>query len=141
MLRRSLATEAERNKNKKKKKKDGGRPKPEDFSKDEEYELHRAIADAPRLRRPKFDQETYAKHAAIARLYNRNMRKLNDRVNGDLQLKIDIQQFAIDTLPLHMRAHATYIDDLPLPPLDRRMPTWTPPIPGFKPQDHLVDDD
>mmetsp|Transcript_35480 Transcript_35480/g.113357 ORF Transcript_35480/g.113357 Transcript_35480/m.113357 type:complete len:143 (+) Transcript_35480:25-453(+) len=119
-------------------------PKPEgdtEERKDEAYELFRSIIDAPKSQRPKFDAETAAKHLEIAQTYNRLTRKEHDRFNGRLQLKLDLQQFAVKSLPPHMEAHASQHDDVPLPPVDRRWWTWTPPMPGFNPDDHVQEDD
>mmetsp|Transcript_5327 Transcript_5327/g.16763 ORF Transcript_5327/g.16763 Transcript_5327/m.16763 type:complete len:161 (+) Transcript_5327:267-749(+) len=112
-----------------------------DSDSDEAYEVFRSIIDAPKVGRPKFSAEEYARHAAIAREYNVKSRKAHDAFHGQLALKIDLQQFAVRSLPPHMEAHAAQCDDLPLPPLDRRWWTYTPPIPGFKPEDHVIEDD
>ena len=118
-----------------------GRPGEEDAGKDEVYQLFRSIVDAPKMKRPKFDEATAAKNFEIGRTYNIESRKFQDRFMAQLQLKLDLQQFAIKSLPPHLAAHATQHDDLPLPPIDRRWWTWTPPIPGFQPDDHIQEDD
>lgn len=119
-------------------------------AKDEAYELYRSIMDSPKRGRPEFSKEQYAKHFEIGREYNRQMcvcpecdagikplfsrRMRHDRFNAGLQLKLDIQHFALQSLPPDLRAHANSTDDLELPPLDRRWWSWTPPIPGFDPR-------
>ena len=56
-------------------------------------------------------------------------------------MKLDLQQWAVASLPAELRARARTLDDVPLPPLDRRYWTLTPPIPDFRPEDHDHGDD
>ena len=60
---------------------------------------------------------------------------------ASLQLKLDLQQFAVAALPPDLRRRAKTLDDVPLPPLDRRVWTLTPPIPGFRPEKYDGDDE
>ena len=50
-----------------------------------------------------------------------------------LSTKIKLKNAAILALPEELRAHAA-TEDLEPPPLSRRMPTLTPPIPDYKQQ-------
>lgn len=106
--------------------------------KDAAYDFYKRVIDAPRKQRPTFSDEEAAAHFEIGRTYNREWRKKHDEFEGALQLKLDIQQFALKCLPGDLKAHATQLEDCPPPPLDRRFWSWTPPIPGFKPDDYLV---
>mmetsp|Transcript_13745 Transcript_13745/g.43416 ORF Transcript_13745/g.43416 Transcript_13745/m.43416 type:complete len:151 (+) Transcript_13745:34-486(+) len=134
LSRRLLATAK---KNKKVTKADKRQQRVGEETKDAAYEFYRSIVDSPKGRRPKFTAEEYEKHFEIGHEYNRQMRKRHDRFNASLQLKIDIQQFALNSLPPDLRAHADSLDDCPPPPLDRRWWTWTPPIPGFNPNEYV----
>ena len=62
------------------------------------------------------------------------------RFEAALQLKLDIQQAAVAALPPDLRRRAKSMEDVPLPPLDRRVWTLTPPIPGFRPEDYDGED-
>mmetsp|Transcript_7013 Transcript_7013/g.9834 ORF Transcript_7013/g.9834 Transcript_7013/m.9834 type:complete len:98 (-) Transcript_7013:3239-3532(-) len=93
------------------------------------------------MRRPKLDEETLARHAEIAKTYARNSKKMHNQFMGQLQLKLDLQQFALRSLPPDMRAHASQWEDAPPPPLDRRWLCWTPPIRGFDAREWKIDDE
>ena len=41
----------------------------------------------------------------------------------------------------NLRKKAMSLDDVPLPPLDRRFWALTPPVPGFKPEAYPDDDE
>lgn len=49
---------------------------------------------------------------------------------GDLHRKIKLKLEAINALPKELQEEAKTVDTTPFPP-NRRLTTWTPPIPGF----------
>lgn len=59
---------------------------------------------------------------------------------ADLTMKINLRDDAIANLP-EILQHAARQRDLTSPPLNRRMATHTPPIPGYNPMDYVTDDD
>ena len=105
---------------------------------DSNYQLYVDIIDAPKKVRPKLTEAQWERDFAIGREYNIKVRRQHDDFEAQLQLKLDLQQFAVECLPSGMRAKSQSLEDHAPPPLDRRFWTWTPPIPGFKPEDHAV---
>ena len=123
---------------KKKKKKSKG---DDDNPRDGATAFYRAIIDAPRKTRPKLSEEETQKNFEIGATYNRLSRRKHCEFEAGLQLKLDLQQFALESLPPDLRKTATSLEDVPLPPLDRRFWALTPPIPGFKPEAYPDDDE
>jgi hypothetical protein len=109
--------------------------------KDAAYDFYKAIIDAPKRKRPKLPDDVAAAHFAIGREYNQKSRAKHDAFEARLQMKLDLQQAALDALPVDLRRRAKTLEGVPLPPLDRRVWTLTPPIPGFRPEDHVDEDD
>ncbi len=116
----------------KKKKKKGKND--DDNPQDGATAFYRAILDAPRKTRPKFSEEEAKRNFEIGARYNRLSRIKHCEFEAGLQLKLDLQQYALASLPPDLRKQAMSLDDVPLPPLDRRFWALTPPIPGFKPE-------
>ena len=123
----------------KKKKKKGKND--DDNPQDGATAFYRAILDAPRKTRPKFSEEEARRNFEIGARYNRLSRIKHCEFEAGLQLKLDLQQFALESLPPDLRKQAMSLDDVPLPPLDRRFWALTPPIPGFKPEAYPDDDE
>ena len=111
-----------------------------DDSKDAAYDFYKAIIDAPKRKRPKLGEEEAARNFEIGAAYNKLSRRKHDAFEAQLQMKLDLQQFALETLPPDLRRRAKTLDDVPLPPLDRRAWTLTPPIPNFRPEDWADDE-
>ena len=87
--------------------------------------------------KPQFTEEELIEHAKIARTYQRNMTKMQNKLNKDLSDKIWLQQEALRALPDNLRIKAEMLDETP-PPADRPWPLWmTPPIPGFNPKSFM----
>jgi len=127
---------------KKSKKKKGAAAPGEDDAKDGAYQFYKDVVDAPKRVRPRLPAAEAARNFEIGRMYNRKSRKKHDAFEAGLQMKLDLQQWAVESLPAELRARARTLDDVPLPPLDRRYWSLTPPIPGFRPEahDHGEDD-
>lgn len=124
----------------KKKKKKGGDNPGENDSKDDAYAFYKGVVDAPKRSRPRLPAKEAARNFEIGREYNRKARAKHDVFEAGLQTKLDLQQWAVASLPIDLRARAKTLDDVPLPPLDRRYWSLTPPIPGFAPEDHDKDE-
>ncbi|CAH0371235.1 unnamed protein product [Pelagomonas calceolata] len=123
----------------KKKKKKGKND--DDNPQDGATAFYRAILDAPRKTRPKFSEEEAKRNFEIGARYNKLSRIKHCEFEAGLQLKLDLQQYALASLPPDLRKQAMSLDDVPLPPLDRRFWALTPPIPGFKPEAYPDDDE
>ena len=91
--------------------------------------FYRAILDAPRKTRPKFSEEEAQRNFEIGARYNKLSRIKHCEFEAGLQLKLDLQQYALASLPPDLRKQAMSLDDVPLPPLDRRFWALTS-IPG-----------
>jgi len=135
MVRRRFAAPA--TKKKKKKGKAGDDDNPQDGA----TAFYRAILDAPRKTRPKFSEEEAQRNFEIGARYNKLSRIKHCEFEAGLQLKLDLQQYALASLPPDLRKQAMSLEDVPLPPLDRRFWALTPPIPGFKPEAYPDDDE
>ena len=123
----------------KKKKKKGKND--DDNPQDGATAFYRAILDAPRKTRPKFSEEEARRNFEIGARYNKLSRIKHCEFEAGLQLKLDLQQYALASLPPDLRKQAMSLEDVPLPPLDRRFWALTPPIPGFKPEAYPDDDE
>ena len=78
-----------------------------------------------------FTPEEEEAHAAIAKTYNANMMKRQNRMVKDITLKIVLKKAAMRALPENLRIQAEIIDDTP-PPNNRPFPIFdTPPIKDF----------
>ena len=124
-----------------KKKKKKGKGADDDNQQDGATAFYRAILDAPRKTRPKFSEEEAQRNFEIGARYNKLSRIKHCEFEAGLQLKLDLQQYALASLPPDLRKQAMSLEDVPLPPLDRRFWALTPPIPGFKPEAYPDDDE
>lgn len=59
---------------------------------------------------------------------------------ADLSMKIKLRDDAIENLPELLQHAARQREQTP-PPLNRRIATYTPPIPNFNPKDYDIKDD
>ena len=107
---------------KKKKKKKGG---DDDNPQDGATAFYRAILDAPRKTRPNFSEEEAQRNFEIGARYNKLSRIKHCEFEASLQLKLDLQQYALESLPPDLRKQAMSLEDVPLPPLDRRPTTYS----------------
>lgn len=70
-------------------------------------------------------------HREIGNRYNRMCMIDHNHFNRELQTMIDMKWKAINALPKELQEEALIEDDGPMPP-DAFLPSWTPPVPGFK---------
>lgn len=77
-----------------------------------------------------FTEEERAQHFEIGKRYNIMYNKRERALEADLHRKIKLKAEAIAALPSELKEEALTIDPTPIP-ITRRIPTWTPPIPGF----------
>ena len=84
-----------------------------------------------------------AKHNVyrVGATYNRLSRAKHCAFEARLQMKLDLQQDAVATLPPDLRRRAKSLEGVPPPPLDRRFWALTPPIQGFRPEQYDGDGD
>lgn len=75
-------------------------------------------------------EEERDQHFKIGRTYARNSIIKNNVWESDMAWKMALRDEAVGALPLDLRKHAMTHDETPFP-LERRMATWTPPIPNF----------
>lgn len=68
------------------------------------------------------------------------MAKEHNTRMADLTMKIKLRDEAIANLP-ELLQHAARQRDRNPPPLNRRMATYTPPIPGYNPLDYAKKED
>lgn len=66
----------------------------------------------------------------IGKRYNRMMAKEHNERNADYTMKINLMHDAINNLP-ELLQHAARQKDHNPPPTNRKMATYTPPIPGM----------
>mmetsp|Transcript_24623 Transcript_24623/g.75939 ORF Transcript_24623/g.75939 Transcript_24623/m.75939 type:complete len:149 (+) Transcript_24623:129-575(+) len=130
--RRLAAPKTKKSKAKKQDDEGGGR--------DGSYDFFKAVIDAPRRRRPRLGEDEAARNFETGRTYNKLTRAKHCAFEARLQMKLDLQQAAVATLPPDLRKRAKSLEGVPLPPLDRRFWALTPPIPGFQPEQYEDDD-
>merc|ERR1712166_1349360 len=75
--------------------------------------------------------ELVAAAGAAAKDYSRYKMRKHHHKMGNLQKGLKLQQAAIEALPEHLAKAATEIDWNPFD-MTRLLPTWTPPIKGWK---------
>eukprot|EP00934_Nitzschia_sp_Nitz4_P007452 Nitzschia sp. Nitz4//scaffold1_size375055//269315//269764//NITZ4_000305-RA/size375055-processed-gene-0.381-mRNA-1//1//CDS//3329541132//7442//frame0 len=90
--------------------------------------------DAPVTTPPPADAEELARREAVRKAYTIGKFKQHNTENHDLNCKLRMKQHAMDMLPKNsaLKEKALQVDTLG-PPRWRRIPAWTPPIPGFDP--------
>ena len=92
---------------------------------------------------PPASDEEMARRAEVGRQYSIGMMRRHNDLNHDHSCKIKMKMHAVNMLPKGTMwgEEAMKIDDDNGPPLTRKMPTWTPPIEGFKVDDWIAEDD
>ena len=75
--------------------------------------------------------EELAEYEAKAKEYSRRKLRADRAFMADINQKIRIKMAAIDALPAGPVREAALVEDLELFPLKRKMPSWTPAIPGY----------
>jgi hypothetical protein len=104
-----------------------------------DLEVLLACLDAPKSKLPPVDGEELARRERILKAYTIGKFKQHNQENHDLACKLRMKKHAINMLPKKskLREKALEVDDT-FPPPWRRIPAWTPPIPGFDPSEFMV---
>ncbi|CAM9571399.1 unnamed protein product [Pylaiella littoralis] len=89
---------------------------------------------------PELSAEEQQRNFDIGRRYNSKMATSHNERMADLTTKIKLRDDAIANLP-ELLQHAARQPDRNPPPLNRRMATYTPPIPGFDKKDYGLTED
>jgi hypothetical protein len=103
-------------------------------SRPSELQLILAALDAPTQQEPAISQEERDRRSQIGRNYVIGKFRQHNELHHDLACKLQMKQHAINMLPKHskLREEALKIDESG-PPSWRKHAVWTPPIPGFDP--------
>lgn len=89
----------------------------------------------PAAIRPELSEEEKQRNFEIGKTYNRMMAQHHNTLMADLTMKVKLRDDAIAHLP-EILQHAARQKDTNLPPSNRRIATYTPPIPGYNPMDY-----
>jgi Mitochondrial ribosomal protein L28 len=108
-----------------------------------ELELVLASLDAPSRAEGPISDEERERRVQVGRNYVIGRFRQHNEMDHDLTCKMHLKRHALNMLKRHTRLNeeALKIDDDQAAPLWRRMPVWTPPIPGFDPSKFLDRDD
>lgn len=79
----------------------------------------------------KLTSEELAEFEAKAKDYSRNKMRAERVFMADINEKIRIKKAAIEALPSGPVRDAALVEDLELFPMKRKLPSWTPAIPGY----------
>lgn len=123
-------------KKKEKKSKDSDHSRPRDL------EIILSALDAPVTKPPPADEEELARRERIRKAYTIGKFKQHNKENHDLTCKLKMKQHALKMLPRDskLKEKALEVDSVG-PPRWRRIPAWTPPIPGFDPNRFTLTED
>jgi hypothetical protein len=121
-------------KKEKKSKGDGGRSR--------DLEILLACLDAPKSKPPPADNAEMERRERILKNYTIGKFRQHNQENHDLTCKLKLKQHAMNMLPKNskLREKALEVDDT-MPPRWRKMPAWTPPIPGFDPSQFMLQEE
>jgi len=93
-----------------------------------------AALDAPKVKPPSGNAEEKTRRDEIRKAYTIGQFRDHNDDNHDLTCKIKMKQHAMDMLPKNSKLKERALEiDTTSPPRWRRIPAWTPPIPGFDP--------
>lgn len=110
-------------------------------SSDKVYKTLVACLDAPGRKAPRASDEEMARRAEIGRQYVIGNFEQHNELNHDISCKIKMKIFAVKMLP---RGSMWKEEALKVtregPPLYRKIPVLTPPIPGFNISDWIKND-
>ncbi|KAL0592487.1 hypothetical protein ABG067_000053 [Albugo candida] len=108
-------------------------------SDDADFELTlRALRGVPPENAKPFTEEEKEQHRIIGHRYNRMTSIKHNHWQRDLQTKIDLKWKAINALPKELQEEALEEDYDPIPP-GSYIPSWTPPIKGFRLKDQAIE--
>jgi hypothetical protein len=101
-----------------------------------------ACLDAPKLKPPPPDEQELARRQEILKNYTIGIFRKHNQENHEISVKLKLKKHAIKMLPKNskLREKALEVDDL-MPPRWRKMPAWTPPIPGFNPSGFMIQEE
>jgi hypothetical protein len=103
---------------------------------DKIYKTMVACLDAPGRKAPRASDEEMARRAAIGRQYVIGSFEQHNELNHDISCKIKMKIFAVKMLPRGTMWKEEALKITPEgPPLYRKIPLLTPPIPGYKVSD------
>lgn len=108
-----------------------------------ELEILLASLDAPKAKTPPPADEAEAKRREdVLKAYTIGKFQQHNRENHELACKLKLKQHAMKMLPKNskLREKALEVDDT-MPPRWRKMPAWTPPIPGFDPSEFMIQEE
>ena len=110
--------------------------------KSKELNLILAALDAPMRKEPPISEEEKARRFEIGRNYNIGRFRFHNEIHQDLAQKIHLKKHAIKMLPRNSKIREEALKESDeAPPPWRKVPTWTPPIPGFNPSLYLIKDE
>lgn len=115
--------------------------KDDDNVRSKELNIMLAALDAPIRKEPPISEEEKARRYEVGRNYNIGRFRFHNEIQQDLAQKINLKKHAIKMLPRNSRIREEALkesDETPQP--WRKVPTWTPPIPGFNPSKYLIKD-
>lgn len=123
-------------------KKSTNKSKGGEISRPRDLEVILAALDAPKIKPPSANEEEMARRERIRKAFTIGKFKEHNLENHELTCKIKMKQHAINMLPRNskLKEKALEIDDTG-PPRWRRIPAWTPPIPGFDPNQFTLTDE
>nr|CCA16140.1 conserved hypothetical protein [Albugo laibachii Nc14]CCA25101.1 conserved hypothetical protein [Albugo laibachii Nc14] len=98
----------------------------------------RALRGVPPENPKPFTEEEKEQHRIIGHRYNRMTSIKHNHWQRDLQTKIDLKWKAINALPKELQEEALQEDYDPIPP-GSYIPSWTPPIKGFRLKDQAIE--
>lgn len=106
------------------------------------YNMVKGALDAPVTKPPPASAEEMERRYQVGRNYVIGNFERHNEMEHDLACKIKLKNHAIKMLPkgTHLRQAALEVDDVG-PPAWRHIPVWTPPIPGFDPDEFLEGDE
>lgn len=116
--------------------------KSDDTARSKELNIMLAALDAPVKKEPPISEEEKARRHEIGRNYNIGRFRFHNEIHQDLAQKINLKKHAIKMLPRNSKVKEEALkesDEAPMP--WRRIPHWTPPIPGFNPSQYLIKDE
>jgi hypothetical protein len=113
--------------------------KTDDNARSKELNLMLAALDAPIRKEPPITEEEKARRFEIGRNYNIGRFRFHNEIQQDLAQKINLKKHAIRMLPRNSKIREEALKESnEMPETWRRVPVWTPPIPGFDPSQYLI---
>ena len=113
-------------------------PSEESLAANKTYQMVVAALDAPKTKPPPASKEEMDRRYQVGRNYVIGSFESHNELEHDVNCKIRLKNHAIKMLPKNslIQKAAMETDDEG-PPKWRHIPMWTPPIPGFDPDDFI----